>query len=113
MDLERANYQTTTPSGFRVYPSSSEEHSSNEQVAPTQQTVLPANNVLFRRPAGRAHAGGGIELCELHVLRSHAVEIRRADGGVPEAAQIAVAEIVAVDDNDVGGCFVSGCCVHE
>ena len=55
-----------------------------------------------RRPARRADLGRRVELREPHALGGHAVEVRRADGRVAVAAEVAVAEVVGEDDDDVG-----------
>ena len=54
-----------------------------------------------RRTARCAHLRGRVKLREPHALCRHAVEMRRADGGMPVAAQIAIAEVIRVNDDDV------------
>ena len=53
-------------------------------------------------PAGRADLGGGVEIGEPHPFGGHAVEVGRADARMPVAAQVAPAEIIRQDDDDVG-----------
>ncbi len=50
---------------------------------------------------GGADGGAGIELGEPDALRRHPVQVRRPNRGMPVAAEIAVAEIVREDDDDV------------
>ena len=54
-----------------------------------------------RRAAGRADFGRRVEIGEPHPLGRHAIQVRRADAGMPVAAQIAVAQVVGQDENDV------------
>ncbi len=58
------------------------------------------------RPTGSAHAGRRVELREPHTLRRHAIEVRRTNGGMPEAAQVPPAEVIGVDDDKIGCRFV-------
>ena len=57
-----------------------------------------------RRAARCADFCRRVELREPHALRRHAIEMRRADGGMPVAAQIAVTEVIGVNDDDVRSC---------
>ena len=43
-----------------------------------------------------------IEAGESHPFRGHPVEVGRADAGMAVAAEIAIAEVVGEDDDDVG-----------
>ncbi len=54
-----------------------------------------------RGPAGRAHRLD-VERRPLLALCGHAIEPRRADGGRAEGAEVAVAEVVGEDDDEVG-----------
>ena len=54
-----------------------------------------------RRPRRGANGIGGIELREAHALRRHAVQVGRANFGAV-TAEVAIAEIVGVDHDDVG-----------
>ena len=50
-------------------------------------------------------AGRDVEVREAHALGGHAVEVGRADARMAVAAQVAVAQIVGEDDDDVGQLF--------
>src|SRR5687767_12441563 len=54
-----------------------------------------------RRAAWRTNRSRGVELGEPHPFPRHAVEIRRADDRMSVAAQIAPAQIVREDDDDI------------
>ena len=48
-----------------------------------------------------ADRGRRVELGEAHALQSHAVKVRRADGGVTVTTQVAIAEVIGEDDDKV------------
>src|SRR5688500_6596820 len=50
---------------------------------------------------GSAHSLSNIEVCEPRPLRGQAIQVRSADVCRPEAAYVAITEIVSQDDNDV------------
>ncbi len=59
----------------------------------------------------RGHAGGrGVKRGEAQALGGHAVEAGRLDGGVAEATEVAVADVVGVKQDDVG-LFGGGACL--
>src|SRR5688500_11806309 len=51
--------------------------------------------------AGGADFSGAVKIGEAHALGGHAIKIWRADGGVAVATEVAVAQIVREDDDDV------------
>ena len=53
-----------------------------------------------RRPRRRADRGGDVAAGELRPFGRHAVQLRRADRRMPEAAEVAIAEVVAEDDHE-------------
>ena len=55
-----------------------------------------------RGAAGRADARGDVEIGEAHALAGHAVEVGRADARMAVATQVAVAQVVGQDDDQVG-----------
>ena len=55
-----------------------------------------------RRPAGRAERGARIEIGEAQPLGGHPVEVGRANARMTVAAQVAIAQVVGHDDDDVG-----------
>ena len=67
------------------------EHPAPQVDAPRQQG----------RPARRAHRGLAVEARPPLPLRRHAVEVGGADGRVPVRPQVAPAEVVGGDDDDV------------
>ena len=56
-----------------------------------------------RGPRRRAVGRGGVALCELHAFGCQTVEVGRLDHGISEAGQIAIAEIIGEDEENVGG----------
>ena len=55
-----------------------------------------------RGAAGRADGSGDVEVREAHALAGHAVEVGRADARMTVATQVAVAQIVGQNDDQVG-----------
>ena len=53
----------------------------------------------------RADGGPGVEMVEAYPFRGHAVETRRFDDLLPVAAEVAPAEIVGHDPDEVGAGF--------
>jgi hypothetical protein len=51
---------------------------------------------------GRADGGAGVEVGEAQALRGHAVEVGRGDDLLAVAAEIAVAEVIGHDPDEVG-----------
>ena len=50
---------------------------------------------------GRAHGGIGVEIGKLHALGREAIDVGRLDVGRAHAAEVAVAEIIGEDEDDV------------
>ena len=74
------------------HPLAPAEHPAPQVYAPGQQG----------RPARRADRGLRVEAGPALALGGHAVEVGRADRRVPVGAEVAVAEVVGEDDDDVG-----------
>ena len=55
-----------------------------------------------RRPAGGAHTGTHVKAGPFLSLPRHPVQVRRPDGGMTKRAEIAVAEVITEDDDEVG-----------
>ncbi len=53
-------------------------------------------------PRGRAHGAAGIVVGETDPLLRQAIDTRRREPGLPVGAQIAIPEIVGLDEDDVG-----------
>src|SRR5262249_34694841 len=53
-------------------------------------------------PRGRADGGGGITVGELQPVGGEAVEVRCADGGMAETAEVAITEVITQENDDVG-----------
>ena len=51
---------------------------------------------------GGAHGSVGVEIGELHALGGETIDVGGLDVGRAHAAEVAVAEIVGEDENDVG-----------
>ena len=62
-----------------------------------------------RRAAGRADAAGDVEAGELRPLGGQAIDVRRAVELRAEAADVAVAEVIDEEQDDVGRTFGSFC----
>ena len=50
---------------------------------------------------GAANGSGSVGIGEFHALGGELVEVRRLDDRVAEAGEVAIAEIVTEDDDDV------------
>jgi len=55
-----------------------------------------------RGPAGRAHAGGHVELGPLLAFGGHPVQVGRPKLGMAERPEVSVAQVVGEDDHEVG-----------
>ena len=54
-----------------------------------------------RRARSRADGGRDVEVREASPFRRHVIEVRRGVAFLPEAADVAITEVVAENDDDV------------
>ena len=67
--------------------------------------VLPRHE---RGPRGGAHGTARVGLGEAHAFGGHAVDVGRGYEGLSVAAEVAVAHVVAEDEEDIGAAVCLG-----